>query len=278
MDREIANVCRKVARRVVEGEKDKINVSSENVHEFLGPARFFREIAERTDRSGVAVGLAWTSVGGEILFVESTRDARARQGHDHRPARGRHARIRAGRAVVDPDERAALGLDERLFDRATSTSTFPAGATPKDGPSAGVTLTVSLVSLLTGLAGPSELAMTGEITLRGQGPAGRRHQGKGHRREVGRDHDGDPPDKNEKDLEDVSSAVRRPDVPVRLRDRPGARHGVRPGLRERRRSAAEIPRRPARAARPPRTTEEAGRTRAGETEVRPAELRAGLRP
>src|SRR5262245_35037937 len=73
LDREIANVCRKVARKVVEGGTEKIVITPETVAEFLGPVRFFREIAERTDRSGVAVGLAWTSFGGEIMFVESTR-------------------------------------------------------------------------------------------------------------------------------------------------------------------------------------------------------------
>ncbi len=74
LDREIANVCRKVARKVVEGHASKVVVdAARRSHEFLGPVRFFREIAERTDRSGVAIGLAWTQVGGEILFVESTR-------------------------------------------------------------------------------------------------------------------------------------------------------------------------------------------------------------
>jgi ATP-dependent Lon protease len=124
-------------------------LNGERIHEFLGPARFFREIAERTDRSGVAVGLAWTSVGGEILFVESTR------------MRGRGKVTITGRLgdVMRESAQAALswirsnakqlGVDDGLFDRSDFHIHVPAGATPKDGPSAGVTLTVSLVSLLT---------------------------------------------------------------------------------------------------------------------------------
>ena len=208
LDREIANVCRKVARRVVEGEKAKINVASENVHEFLGPARFFREIAERTDRSGVAVGLAWTSVGGEILFVESTR----MRGRGKITITGRLGDVMRESALAAMSwirtNAKAIGVDEGLFDRSDFHIHVPAGATPKDGPSAGVTLTVSLVSLLTGLPVPSELAMTGEITLRGKVlPVGGIKE-----KVIAAKSAGITtvilPDKNEKDLEDVSSAVR----------------------------------------------------------------------
>jgi ATP-dependent Lon protease len=208
LDREIANVCRKVARKVVEGGAEKTVLTGDRIHEFLGPARFFREIAERTDRSGVAVGLAWTSVGGEILFVESTR------------MRGRGKVTITGRLgdVMRESASAALswirsnarsiGIDDGLFDRSDFHIHVPAGATPKDGPSAGVTLTVSLVSLLTGLPVPSDLAMTGEITLRGKVlPVGGIKE-----KVIAAKSAGIKtvilPDKNEKDLEDVSSAVR----------------------------------------------------------------------
>jgi ATP-dependent Lon protease len=208
LDREIANVCRKVARKVVEGEQSKIFVTQETVSEFLGPVRFFREIAERTDRSGVAVGLAWTSVGGEILFVESTR----MRGRGKITITGRLGDVMRESALAAMSwirsNAKSVGVDDGLFDRSDFHIHVPAGATPKDGPSAGVTLTVSLVSLLTGLPVPSELAMTGEITLRGKVlPVGGIKEkviaakSAGITRVI-------LPDKNEKDLEDVSPAVR----------------------------------------------------------------------
>jgi ATP-dependent Lon protease len=208
LDREIANVCRKVARKVVEGESGKIVLSGERIHEFLGPARFFREIAERTDRSGVAVGLAWTSVGGEILFVESTR----MRGRGKVTITGRLGDVMRESALAAlswiRSNAGVLGVDDGLFDRSDFHIHVPAGATPKDGPSAGVTLTVSLVSLLTGLPVPSDLAMTGEITLRGKVlPVGGIKE-----KVIAAKSSGIQsvilPDKNEKDLEDVSPNVR----------------------------------------------------------------------
>jgi ATP-dependent Lon protease len=208
LDREIANVCRKVARRVVEGDSGKIVLTGERIHEFLGPARFFREIAERTDRSGVAIGLAWTSFGGEILFVESTR----MRGRGKVTITGRLGDVMRESALAAlswiRSNAKALGVDDGLFDRSDFHIHVPAGATPKDGPSAGVTLTVSLVSLLSGLPVPSDLAMTGEITLRGKVlPVGGIKE-----KVIAAKSAGIKtvilPDKNEKDLEDVSPAVR----------------------------------------------------------------------
>jgi ATP-dependent Lon protease len=207
LEREIANVCRKVARKVVEGDEGRVVVSQDNTSEFLGPVRFFREIAERTDRSGVAVGLAWTSVGGEILFVESTM----MRGRGKVTITGRLGDIMRESALAAlswiRSNAKPLGIDDGLFDRSDFHIHVPAGATPKDGPSAGVTLTVSLVSLLTGLPVPNELAMTGEITLRGKVlPVGGIKEkviaakSAGLRTVI-------LPDKNEKDLEDVSTAV-----------------------------------------------------------------------
>ncbi len=208
LEREIANVCRKVARRVVEGNVEKVRVAPEQVVELLGPVRFFREIAERTDRSGVAIGLAWTQTGGDILFVESTQ----MRGKGKVTITGRLGDVMKESALAAlswlRSNAASLRIDSAIFDKSDFHIHVPAGAIPKDGPSAGVTLTVSLVSLLTGLPVPSDLAMTGEITLRGKVlPVGGVKEkviaakSAGVLRVV-------LPDKNEKDLEDVSESVR----------------------------------------------------------------------
>ncbi len=209
LEREVANVCRKVARRVAEGEEGKTLVDAAKVAELLGPRRFFREIAERTDRSGVAVGLAWTQVGGEILFVESTR----MRGKGKVTITGRLGDVMKESALAAISwirtNSSALGIDEAIFDQTDFHIHVPAGATPKDGPSAGVTLVTSLVSLLTGIPVPSDLAMTGEITLRGKVlPVGGIKE-----KVIAAKSAGSVrvllPDKNEKDLEDVSEPVRK---------------------------------------------------------------------
>ncbi|HEX6853155.1 MAG TPA: endopeptidase La [Candidatus Polarisedimenticolaceae bacterium] len=208
LDREIANVCRKIARKVAEGQTGPFVVDETLVAELLGPEKFFRELAERTDRSGVAVGLAWTQVGGEILFVESTR----MKGKGKVTITGRLGDVMRESAMAALSwirtNSQAIGVDENLFESSDFHIHVPAGATPKDGPSAGVTLTVSLVSLLTGLPAPSDLAMTGEITLRGKVlPVGGIKEkviaakSAGIRRVI-------LPDKNAKDLEDVSASVK----------------------------------------------------------------------
>jgi len=183
-------------------------VDADTAAEFLGPVKFFREIAERTDRSGVAVGLAWTQVGGEILFVESTR----MRGRGKVTITGRLGDVMRESALAAlswiRSNAASLGIPESVFDKSDFHIHVPAGATPKDGPSAGVTLTVSLVSLLTGVPVPSNLAMTGEITLRGKVlPVGGIKEkviaakSAGLARVI-------LPDKNEKDLEDVTDSVK----------------------------------------------------------------------
>jgi ATP-dependent Lon protease len=208
LDRETANVCRKVARKVVEGEKDKVTVDGDKVTELLGPIRFFRELAERADRSGVAVGLAWTQTGGDILFVESTR----------MPGKGKVTITgRLGDVMKESALAAISWIRTNAKDLGIPASTFqtsdfhihvPAGAIPKDGPSAGVTLGVSLISLITGIPAPADLAMTGEITLRGKVlPVGGIKEkviaakSAGISRVI-------LPEKNEKDLEDVSDSVK----------------------------------------------------------------------
>jgi ATP-dependent Lon protease len=208
MDREIANLCRKVARKIVEGEQGKIQVDAERVGELLGPVRFFRELAEWTDRSGVATGLAWTQVGGEILFVECTR----MKGKGKVTITGRLGDVMKESALASGSwirsNARALGIDEDLFNKSDFHIHIPAGAIPKDGPSAGVTLTAAMVSLLTGLPVASDLAMTGEITLRGKVlPVGGVKEkviaakSAGIKKVL-------LPDKNEKDLQDVTDSVR----------------------------------------------------------------------
>jgi len=209
LDREIANLSRKIARRYVEGEQDKAVLDGNRVHELLGPVRYFRELTERTDRSGVAIGLAWTQVGGEILFVESSR----MKGKGKITITGRLGDVMKESALAAMtwirSNASTLGIDEKLFEQSDFHIHIPAGAIPKDGPSAGVTLTCSLVSLLTGVPVMPDLAMTGEVTLRGKVlPVGGVKEkviaakSAGIKRIL-------LPTKNEKDLVDVSEPVRQ---------------------------------------------------------------------
>jgi ATP-dependent Lon protease len=209
LDREIATIHRKVARRLVEGQAERVVVDSAKVHEFLGPVRFFRELSERTDRSGVAIGLAWTQVGGEILFVESSQ----MRGKGKITITGRLGDVMKESALAAMtwirSNARSLGIDEKLFETTDFHVHIPAGAIPKDGPSAGVTLLCSLVSLLTGMPVPSDLAMTGEVTLRGKVlPVGGIKEKVIAAKSAGITHV-ILPERNEKDLEDVSEPVRQ---------------------------------------------------------------------
>lgn len=168
LEREIATVCRKVAMKVAEGSGAQASVDAENLHEMLGPQKFFSEIAERTNQPGIGIGLAWTPSGGEVLFVESTR----MQGGKTLKLTGRLG------DVMKESAEAALsyiranaghfGIQENFFETADLHVHVPSGGIPKDGPSAGLTMAVSLISLLRGSAVRPEVAMTGEITLRGK--------------------------------------------------------------------------------------------------------------
>jgi len=169
LEREIGALCRKTARRVAEGEASgPIAVGPENLPELLGPVRFEPELAERAGTPGVAVGLAWTPAGGDILFIESTR----------MPGKGKLSLTGSLGEVMRESVEAArtwlraraadLGLDPGAFDSSDLHVHVPAGAVPKDGPSAGVAMVTSLASLLTGRVAPPDVAMTGEITLRGK--------------------------------------------------------------------------------------------------------------
>jgi ATP-dependent Lon protease len=169
LEREIGALCRKLARRLAEGESlDGVVLGPAEVTEALGPPRFEPELAERAGRPGVAVGLAWTPAGGDILFVEST----AMPGKNRLRMTGSLGDVmresaEAARSWLRANA-ARFGLDDAVFESQDIHLHVPAGAVPKDGPSAGVAMVTSLASLLSGRAAHPDVAMTGEITLRGK--------------------------------------------------------------------------------------------------------------
>jgi len=168
LKRELAAVCRSVAKDIASEEVDgKVTVDGEAIEGIRGPIKFFQEVAERTAYSGVATGLAWTAVGGDILFIEAT----LMKGHGKMILTGQMGDVmkesaQAGMSYVRT-RAVPLGIDEEIFEKYDIHVHIPAGAIPKDGPSAGVTMITAIVSLLTGRPVNHELAMTGEITLRG---------------------------------------------------------------------------------------------------------------
>jgi ATP-dependent Lon protease len=167
LEREIANICRGVAKRVAEGQGGLTTIRAEDVPSYLGPVKFFSEVAERTSEPGVATGLAWTPTGGDILFVEATR-MKGRKGFSLTGQLGEVMKESAQAALSYVRGRAkALKIPEDFFDHSDIHIHVPAGAIPKDGPSAGVTMFTAITSLLTGRPVRSDVAMTGEITLRG---------------------------------------------------------------------------------------------------------------
>ncbi|MGJ7506412.1 endopeptidase La [Variovorax sp. GT1P44] len=167
LEREIGSVCRHVAMRIAEGSMQDLAIDEPDLHGILGPKRFESDVAMRGDMPGVATGLAWTPVGGDILFIEAART----------PGGGRLILTGQLGDVMKESAQAALslakaraaslGIASESFERSDIHIHVPAGATPKDGPSAGVAMFVALVSLLTGRPVRSDVAMTGEISLRG---------------------------------------------------------------------------------------------------------------
>ena len=166
LEREIGAACRKVARRVAEGEHvRKVNVTAPRVRELLGRPRFQPEVRRRTQQAGVATGLAWTPVGGDVLFVEATA----------MPGKGKLTVTGQLGDVMKESAQAALSwvrghaeLDDDWFAKHDLHLHVPAGAVPKDGPSAGVTMATALMSLVRDRPVRDDTAMTGEITLTGQ--------------------------------------------------------------------------------------------------------------
>ncbi len=168
LEREIAALCRKVARRRAEGETGHTIVNPKEIAELLGPSRFFRELADRTGIPGVATGLAWTPTGGEILFIEASRMP-GKGGLTLTGLLGESMRESAQAALSYLRSHAkALALDASIFSKSDLHIHVPAGAVPKDGPSAGVAITGALISLFRGTPILPNLAMTGEVTLTGR--------------------------------------------------------------------------------------------------------------
>ncbi len=169
LEREIGSLCRKVAKQIAEGKSTPIHVSADQISEYLGRQRFFQEAAERIDRPGIATGLTWTPVGGEIIFIE----AASMPGKENQLIlTGQLGDVMKESAIAAlsyvRSHAESLGLPTNVFENQNVHIHVPAGAIPKDGPSAGVTMVTVLVSLASGRKVRSDVAMTGEITLRGK--------------------------------------------------------------------------------------------------------------
>ncbi|HEU5343482.1 MAG TPA: endopeptidase La [Ktedonobacterales bacterium] len=173
LEREIGSICRKVARQIAEGVSadgaEPRTVTPDMLRDFLGRQRYFAEAAERIDRPGIVTGMAWTSVGGDIMFIEAAM----------MPSRDNQLLLtgQLGDVMKESAQAAltyvrsnaqALGIDPRVFDGKAFHIHVPEGAIPKDGPSAGITMTTAIASLVTGRKARSDVAMTGEISLRGK--------------------------------------------------------------------------------------------------------------
>jgi ATP-dependent Lon protease len=168
LEREVGRACRKIVTRIAEGKATSITVDEKDVVEFLGKPHFYGEIKERTEIPGVATGLVWTPVGGDIVFIEATKMPGGK-GFQLTGQLGDVMRESAQAALSYVRHKATeLGIDERFFDHTDIHLHVPGGAVPKDGPSAGVTMATAIASLLTGRLVRDDVAMTGEITLRGQ--------------------------------------------------------------------------------------------------------------
>ena len=209
LEREIANVLRKVARKVVENGGEQKTLGKEEVRNYLGPQKYYSEVAERMTKPGIAIGLAWTAAGGDILFVEATR----------MPGKGKLKLTGHLGDVMKESAEAALsyvkskadqwGVEKKTFEQHDVHIHVPAGAIPKDGPSAGITLFAALVSLFTGRMVRDNLGMTGELTLRGNVlPVG------GIKEKVVAAHRSGLntiilPERNKKDLEEIPEKIRK---------------------------------------------------------------------
>jgi ATP-dependent Lon protease len=168
LERELASICRKVARKVAEGKKEKTQINTKNLHQYLGPPPYLPDEEEKRNEVGLATGLAWTETGGEILHVEASTTP------------GKGSLILTGHLgdVMKESAQAALtyarskGKAYRINPNTLNNKEIhihvPAGAIPKDGPSAGITMAVAIFSTLTGIPVKKDVAMTGEITLRGR--------------------------------------------------------------------------------------------------------------
>jgi ATP-dependent Lon protease len=168
LEREIANLCRKVAKKIAEGKEKTFVITSKNVHRYLGVPKYLPEEEIEKDEVGVATGLAWTETGGDIIYVETT----TMKGKGHLTLTGQLGDVMkesAHAALSYVRSRAKrLGIKDELFSKTDLHIHVPAGAIPKDGPSAGITMATSIASAFTGAPVNKTVAMTGEVTLRGR--------------------------------------------------------------------------------------------------------------
>ncbi|UCF63005.1 MAG: endopeptidase La, partial [bacterium] len=168
LERQIATIIRSVAKDVASGKKEATTIDEKQVTQILGPIKFYSEVAERIDEPGIVTGLAWTPMGGDILFIEASK----------MPGKGNLILTGQLGDVMKESAKAAMSyirahgknfkLDENFQEKLDIHVHVPAGAIPKDGPSAGVTLFTALLSLLTEQKVRNDIAMTGEITMRGK--------------------------------------------------------------------------------------------------------------
>ncbi len=168
LEREIGHLCRKVARKVAEGEQGLFTITAQNLHTYLGVPKFLPEVEREQDEIGVVTGLAWTETGGDILYIEATtmrgKGALTLTGH-----LGDVMKESAHAALTYVRSRAEnLGIKPEVFAKTDVHIHVPAGAIPKDGPSAGVTMATALASVFTSVPVRKDIAMTGEVTLRGR--------------------------------------------------------------------------------------------------------------
>ena len=168
LEREIASICRKVARKVAEGKKELTRITRANLHSFLGASKFLPETEQEHHEVGVATGLAWTSTGGEVLYVEASLS----RGRGNLTLTGQLGDVmkESAQAAVSYARAHAktLGIEADFYQKLDIHIHVPAGAIPKDGPSAGITMATALISALTKRPVSRDVAMTGEITLRGR--------------------------------------------------------------------------------------------------------------
>jgi ATP-dependent Lon protease len=168
LEREIANLCRKVAKRIAEGKEQKFEVVTANLQSFLGVPKFLPEEEMAHDEVGVSTGLAWTEAGGDIIYIEATTMV----GKGHLTLTGQLGDVmkESAQAALSfiRSKAMTLGIKEDVFSRVDIHVHVPAGAIPKDGPSAGITIATALASVLTGRPVNKNIAMTGEVTLRGR--------------------------------------------------------------------------------------------------------------
>jgi ATP-dependent Lon protease len=168
LEREIANLCRKVAKKIAEGKERKFTIAVKNLESFLGAPKFLPEEEMEKDEIGVSTGLAWTEAGGDIIYIEAT----TMMGKGHLTLTGQLGDVMkesAQAALSYIRSRAkTLGVKEDIFSKVDIHVHVPAGAIPKDGPSAGITIATALASVLTGKPVNKNVAMTGEVTLRGR--------------------------------------------------------------------------------------------------------------